>query len=145
MDEMNKINWCHLSPLSGKLNTLRPRQNGRHLADDTFNSIFVNENVRILITFSLKFVPNGSINNIPALVQIMAWCRWGDKPLSEPMMVILPTHICVTRPQWVKTQLVRNLVYTLIECVSRNDCVLGRSLVAQKWPQFVVSNHCFVD
>ena len=33
------------------------------------------------------------------------WFRcWlvGAKPLSEPMMVILPTHICVTRPQWVK-------------------------------------------
>ena len=85
-----------------KVNTLRPRQNGRHFAVDTFNSIFVNENVRILITFSLKFVPKGSINNIPALVQKMAWRRWGDKPLSEPMMVRLPTHICVTRPQWVK-------------------------------------------
>ena len=53
------------------------------------------------LIFSLKFVPKGSINNIPALVQIMAWYRWGDKPLSEPMMVRLPTHICVTRPQWV--------------------------------------------
>ena len=31
----------------------------------------------------------------------MAWRRPGDKPLSEPMMVSLPTHICVTRPQWV--------------------------------------------
>ena len=31
----------------------------------------------------------------------MAWCRSGDKPLSEPMMVNLLTHICVTRPQWV--------------------------------------------
>ena len=39
---------------------------------------------------------------MPALVQIMAWRRPGDKPLSEPMMVSLPTHICVTRPQWVK-------------------------------------------
>ena len=37
----------------------------------------------------------------PALVQIMAWRRSGDKPLSEPMMVSLLTHICVTRPQWV--------------------------------------------
>ena len=47
----------------------------------------------------LGFVPKGRINNIPSLVQIMAW-RWpGDKPLSEPMMVRLPTHICVTRPQ----------------------------------------------
>ena len=42
------------------------------------------------------------INNIPALVQIMAWRRPDDKPLSEPMMVSLLTHICVTRPQWVK-------------------------------------------
>ena len=32
----------------------------------------------------------------------MAWRRPGDKPLSEPMMVSLPTHICVTQPQWVK-------------------------------------------
>ena len=38
---------------------------------------------------SLKFVPKGSINNIPALVQIMAWRRTGDKPLSEPMMTQL--------------------------------------------------------
>ena len=49
----------------------------------------------------LKFVPEGPINNIPAFIQIMAWRRAGDKPLSEPMMVSLPTHICVTRPQWV--------------------------------------------
>ena len=34
------------------------------------------------------------------LVQIMAWRHPVDKPLSEPMMVNLLTHICVTRPQW---------------------------------------------
>ena len=85
------------------LNTLRPRQNGRHFADDIFKCIFLNENVWILIKISLKFVPKGPINNIPALVQIMAWRRPGDKPLSEPLMVSLLTHICVTRPQWVNT------------------------------------------
>ena len=79
-------------------NSLRPRQNGRHFADDTFKRFFRNENV--WITVSLKAVPNGPINNIPALVQIMAWRRPGDKPLSESMMVRLPTHICVTRLQW---------------------------------------------
>ena len=85
------------------INTLRPRLNGRHFADDTFKRIFLNENDRILIEISLKFFPKGPINNNPALVQIMAW-RWlGDKPLSEPMMVRVPTHICVTRPQWVKS------------------------------------------
>ena len=89
------------------VNTLRPRQNGRHFADDIFKCICLNENVSILIKISLKFVPKGPINNIPALVQIMAWCRPGNKPLSEPMMVNLPTHICVTRPQWV------NLIWLL--------------------------------
>ena len=66
------------------------------------NAFFLNENVRRLIKISLKFVPKGPINNNPALVEIMAWRRPGDKPLSEPMMVCLLTHICVTRPQWVK-------------------------------------------
>ena len=85
-----------------RLNTLRPKQNGRHLPDDIFKCIFLNESIWIWINISLKFVPRCPIDNIPALVQIMAW-RWpGDKPLSEPMMVRLPTHICVTRPQWVK-------------------------------------------
>ena len=80
--------------------TLRPRQNDRHFPDDIFKWIFVNENARILIKFSLKFVPRGSINNIPAFVQIMARRQPGDKSLSEPMVVRLPTHICVARPQW---------------------------------------------
>ena len=83
---------------------LRPRQNGRRLAHDVFKCIFLSENVWILIKISLKFVPRGPINNIPSLVQVMAWRRLGDKPLSETMMVELLTHICVTRPrpQWVK-------------------------------------------
>ena len=49
--------------------------------------------------FSLKFVPEGPINNIPSLVQIMAWCPLGEEPLSEPMMVSLLMHICIIRPQ----------------------------------------------
>ena len=77
------------------------RQNDRHFADDTFKYIFLNENVIIWAKMSLKFIPKGPINNIAALVQIMAWRQPGDKPLSESMMVRLPAHICVTRPQWV--------------------------------------------
>ena len=98
----NIVNLNLRSELQWNLNTLRPRKHGHHFADDTFNRIFVNENVRIPIKYSLKCVPKGPINNIPALVQIMAWRRPGDKPLSEPVMVSLLTHICVTRPQWVK-------------------------------------------
>ena len=87
--------------IRARFNTLRPRQNGRHFADDTFKLIFLNENVWISIKISLEFAPKGPINNIPALVQMMAWCRPGNKPLSEPVMVRLLTHICITRPQWV--------------------------------------------
>ena len=83
------------------LNSLRPRQNRRHFADDILKRSFLNENIWILIKILLKYVPKGPIDNIPSLFQIMAWRRPGDKPLSEPMIVTLPTHICVTRPQWV--------------------------------------------
>ena len=86
---------CHI-------NTLRPGENGRHFVDDIFKRVFLNENVCTLIDISLKFVPWGPINNMPALVQIMAWRRPGDKSLSEPMMVKLLTHVSVTRPQWIK-------------------------------------------
>ena len=100
------LDYSQNSPIAISFNTLRPRQNGHRFADDTFRCIFMNENVRISIKISLKFVPKGPINNIPAVVQIMAWRRSGDKPLSEPMMDSLPTHICVTRPQWVKIPIV---------------------------------------
>ena len=83
-------------------NTLRPRQNRRPPANDIFKCIFLNENEWISPRISLKFVRKVWINNIPALVAIMAWRRLGDKPLSETMMVNLLTHICVTRLQWGK-------------------------------------------
>ena len=72
--------------LYNRLNSLRPRQNRRYFADDVFKCNFLNENVWIPIKISLKFVPKSPINNIPALVKVMAWRRTGDKPLSEPMM-----------------------------------------------------------
>ena len=97
----------------------------------TFSSAFFNENIWIPIKMSLKFVPKGSIYKIPASDQIMAWRRPGDKPLSEPMMINLPPHICVTQPQWVKllrqtpwsTHLGLKRIYELVEWViiSSND------------------------
>ena len=89
-------------PPYGIIRSLRPRWNRHHFADDIFKCILLNENMLNSIKISLKFIPKGPINNIPALVQIMAWRRPGDKPLSEPMVVSLLTYICVTRPQWVR-------------------------------------------
>ena len=57
-----------LSYLVNPFNTLRPRQNGRHFADDILKCIFLNENVWIPIETSLNFVPKGPIDDIPALV-----------------------------------------------------------------------------
>ena len=102
------INWRHYLSL---ISTLRPRQNGCHFADDTFMRIFLKENVTILIRISLKFVPKSPIDSIPALFQIMAWRRPGDKPFSEAMMVNLLMHICVTRPQWVNRVRLGNSLY----------------------------------
>ena len=56
------------------------------LTDDNFNCNFLNENDRIPIQISLKFVHWSPIDNKPALVQVMAWRRRGDKPLPEPML-----------------------------------------------------------
>ena len=87
---------------SCRINTSRPGQNGRYFPDDIFKCIFLNENAPISFEISLKFVRRGPINNIPELVQIMTWRRPGDTSLSEPRIVSLLTHICVTRPQWAK-------------------------------------------
>ena len=58
------------------------------ISDNIFKCNFLNENIQILINISLKFITKGQINNIPSLVQIIVWCGLGDKPLSEPIMVI---------------------------------------------------------
>ena len=64
----------------------RPRENGRHFAD-IFKCIYSlkNDGMNSYSNFT-TFVHNVSIDNISALVQIMAWRRTGDKPLSEPTM-----------------------------------------------------------
>ena len=56
------------------------------LADEIFNYIFVNEKDRIPIHISLKYIPRSPVDNKPALLQVMAWRRIGDKPLPGSMM-----------------------------------------------------------
>ena len=106
-------------------NTLRPRRDRRHFADDIFKWIFFNENGCILMKFSLKYVRKGPIDNNRALVQIMAWRRSGDKPLSEPMMISLQTHICVTGPQWVNSLASEKFDWNFKEVIIKLILVLG--------------------
>ena len=65
---------------------------GRNEMDSILQNVFSSMKMyRFSINISRKFVPKGPISNIPALVQIMAWRRPGDKPLSEPVMTSLQT------------------------------------------------------
>ena len=117
--------------LLSSINSLRPRQNGRQFADDIFKCIFLIENVWFPIKISLNFVPKGIINNNISLVQIMAWRRPGDKPLSEPMIVSLPTHICLARPQWVNNK----RSFRVWSSGNRHHTPLGWGLLSQ-FPPF---------
>ena len=68
------------------INLFLPIQNDLHFAYNIFKCIFMNEKFCILIQISLKFVLDVSIDNEPALVQVMAWHWAGAKPLSEPIL-----------------------------------------------------------
>ena len=123
--------------------TLRPRQNGRHFADDVFKCFFLNENAWISPEVSLAFVHSVWIINIPPLVQIMARRRPGAKTLSPPMMVSLliymrhsssvryaapgPTFIKPDqRNPWIKDQLWNDLLSTILHLQLPNFVSCGR-------------------
>ena len=135
LDERDEVS----QRLGKGFNTLRPRQNGCYFADDICKCLFLNENVWIAVKISLFLgfvlypwisenlnsaysihIPKVQINNIPALVQIMAW-RWpGDKLLSELMMVSLLTQLWFTRPQWVNSLAPGRCGSTFISVISEH-------------------------
>ena len=73
------------------------------ISQTTFSSAFSWTKIfEFRLRFHWSLFPKGPIDNIPRLVQIMAWRRSGDKPLSEQVTESLLTYICITRPQWIK-------------------------------------------
>ena len=90
--------WGTNAMYKHQCNILRPRRNWYNFAE-IYKCIFLNKNV-FFLKLAQKSVPKGTFNNIPALVQIIAWQRPDDKSSSKPIMVSLPTHISVTRPPW---------------------------------------------
>ena len=125
-----------------------------HLADDTFNRIFVNEKLWILIKNSLKFVPKGPIDKKPALVQVwLGACSAPSHYLNQCWHNWL-THICGTRGRWVKghdmewplSKNWENLTkvrltdilswknqYTTTKCAGNIKCYQSHTL-CQQWP-----------
>ena len=83
------------------VNSSPPGQNGLHFTGGILKSIFTNEKFCILIRFSVKSVPNGTIDNKSALIRVKAWRRTGDKPLPGPMLPSSLTNTCGIRRRWV--------------------------------------------
>ena len=84
------VSQAKISPISKSdsyvSKPISPWQNGRHVTEDIFKYIFMNGKFCILIRISLKFVPNGPIDNKSALVQVIARQRTGNKALPESML-----------------------------------------------------------
>ena len=74
------------------------------LADNKFRCIFLNENYIILVRISLKIVQWSPIDNKPALVQVMAWCWTGNKPLPEPRLTQLTDTYMRHKEEMSKTR-----------------------------------------
>ena len=94
-----------------KFNTLKPRQNGRHFADDTFKHILLSENIWVSIKIPLKFVPKGPINNFYVIIAVFK-----TNALSHLPNYRLPSflkNICIMRSRWG--------VNTILVCISYID------------------------
>ena len=104
-----------LFKLANYFKTLRPRRNRQHFADNILKSILVQWKCLNLKKKSLKFV--GTTYNIVALVQIIAWRRPSDTLLFEPVMVSLPMHICLIRPQWIYNAYLQTVAYWNVSCL----------------------------
>ena len=64
------------------VDTFRAELNSQHLRGDTLKCISWKGNFWALVDIFLKFVHKCLINNKLALLQVMAWCWTGDKPLQ---------------------------------------------------------------
>ena len=87
-EPLQSSNTCVTSGNGCVFNSSPPGENDSHFADNIFKCIFINEKFCITIQISLKFVPEGPIDNKPPLVLVRAWLWTGDKPLPEPVLTV---------------------------------------------------------
>ena len=116
------------------------------ISQTTFSNAFSWMKIYELRLYFTEVVLTGSVNNIPALVQIMAWCRPGDKPLSGLMTVNLLMHICIIQPQWVKHKIHQfDIMYMVLCCqkytanISKQSEGLGY-IVTKVWFIIIISS-----
>ena len=63
---------------------MKPRQYGIHFEDVIFKCKLLQDAMAYWVNLHYNMSP---INNIPEIIQIMAWRQRGDMPLFEPMVV----------------------------------------------------------
>ena len=80
------LKMYHIKTSGNTFDTMRSKQNLRHIADDIFKCIFLNENQDIFIQISLKLVTKGLVDDMLPLPQVTARCRISAKLLPEQMM-----------------------------------------------------------
>ena len=78
-----RVSCCTVSKFHFESKTKYPSFCRRHF----YIHFLVEQTWCILIQISLRFVPMVPSNNKPALLQIVAWRRIGDNPLSETRMM----------------------------------------------------------
>ena len=81
--------------------------------------------------FHWIFTHNGPIHNIPALVQIMAGRRPGDRPLSEPMMVRSLTQAII----WTIADPVQRRIYASLGGDELTASMIRSARDSQKSPK----------
>ena len=138
-DYIARCQVCMGVKVSWLINTPEAKTKWQPFRRRPFKCIFLNENIWILINISQKFVPKRRINNISALVQIMAWCRLGNKPLSDPMMVSLLTH----NGLWEMWHDFKRIIFKLIieNCSSAIHCEIALRWKPQHhWWEFYIGS-----
>ena len=108
-------------------------------ADNIFQLIFFNGNVWILIIISLKFVLKSPISNNTVLVQIMACRLFGDKPLSEPMMVWITDTYMSNSPRMGASR-----IWSLTQNFSCVFCIYPNSNPSY-WKLVQKQDNCTID
>ena len=88
-------------------NTIRLRQNGCHFRDDIFTCLFLMKMYKFQFRFHWSL---SSMNNIPALVQIMSWCADFNELRKYEDMFVLFYHFSSLRwHRWLEPKLMKLL------------------------------------
>ena len=109
-------------------NTLMSDQNGRHLADNSFNYIFLNKNLCILIKISLKCISKGPINHKSAMIHVMA-CHQTSHYLDQCWPRRLTPYIHRLVQEWRNST--ANALELRLSCTNPSISSIGHNKVTE--------------